>query len=79
MSEQDNIEEIFNHAVEDQEFRTKLIEDPVSAVREMGYELDDEQMEHLLSIGEGDVERLLAGVEDRISKSGVPPVVCVWG
>lgn len=79
MSSTEQIQNIIGEAVSNEEFRAKLIEDPVTAVREHGYELTDEQVEQLTNLDKSEIEGLLTDVEERLSKAGNPAAVVSVG
>jgi len=79
MANQDDIQKILAEAVTNDDFRSRLIENPVDAVRQAGYSLTDDQVEQLRQLESEKVESMLESVEDRISKAANPAGVVSVG
>jgi hypothetical protein len=75
MASNEEIQAIIGEAVTNEGFRSQLLEDPVAAVRDFGYELTEEQVEQLVNLDKGEIEGLLSDVEERLSKAGSPSAV----
>ncbi|MEW5985240.1 MAG: Franean1_4349 family RiPP [Chloroflexota bacterium] len=79
MASTEQIQNIIGEAITNEEFRSRLIEDPAAAVREYGYELSEDQVNQLVNLDKEEIEGLLSDVEERLSKAGSPSAVVSVG
>jgi flagellar basal body-associated protein FliL len=81
MASENEIQKIIEQAIIDEAFRTKLMDDPVKAIKSVGYELSDAQIEQLTSMHTTQIESMIVEIEDRFSKAANPAaaVAMCWG
>jgi restriction endonuclease Mrr len=67
MATQDDLRAVAGKALADDEFRQKLMDDPEAAVKESGFELNDEQMKALKEMDREQFEQGLDDLDKRLT------------
>ncbi len=65
MATEKEMYELLGRALTDEDFRARLFDDPLSAAREAGYDLTEEQ---LAALKASDLQTIAEGLEERLSK-----------
>lgn len=75
MASENQIQRIIEQAIADEAFRANLMNDPVKAIKSVGYELSDAQIEQLTMMRNVQIETMMTDIEERISKAANPAAV----
>jgi len=75
MASENEIQKIIEQAIADEAFRTNLMDDPVKAIKSVGYELSDAQIEQLTTMHSTQMKSMMLDIEDRISKAANPAAI----
>jgi len=75
MASENEIQNIIEQAIADEAFRASLMNDPVKAIKSVGYELSDAQIEQLTSMHSTQMKSMMLDIENRISKAANPAAI----
>lgn len=75
MASENEIQKIIEQAIVDDAFRANLMNDPVKAIKSVGYELSDAQIEQLTKMHNNQIHSMILDIEERISKAANPAAV----
>lgn len=75
MASEIDIQKIIEQAIADEAFRASLMNDPVKAIKSVGYELSDAQIEQLTTMHSTQMNSMMLDIEDRISKAANPAAI----
>ncbi len=75
MASENEIQKVIEQAIADQVFRAALMNDPVKAIKSVGYELSDAQIEQLTTMHSTQMKSMMLDIEDRISKAANPAAI----
>lgn len=75
MASENQIQRIIEQAIADEAFRANLMNDPVKAIKSVGYELSDAQIEQLTKMQSTQMQSMMLDIEERISKAANPAAI----
>jgi len=75
MASENEIQKIIEQAIVDDAFRANLMNDPVKAIKSVGYELSDAQIEQLTKMHNNQIHSMILDIEERISKAANPAAI----